>query len=188
MQQYFILLHGLNMEGLSKRQLLRLLQHAKAHSERDWLMMLVHFWHGGRASEVIHLTRENVQGMYLVFDRLKGSDPCQQELVVHRNPLLSERAPLIELALNTPYREPLFKMHRSTYFRHVQRYALAIGVPSTSARTTVLKHTLGTLMIKNTPINNVQRRMGHKNISSTARYMRVCESDVDRVVKGSVRL
>jgi integrase len=176
------------MEGLSKRQLVRLLEHARANSERDWLMMLVHFWHGGRASEIIHLTRENVQGNYLVFDRLKGSDPCEQELVEHENPLLSERQPMIDLALNTPFNQPFFKMHRSTYFRHVQRYARAIGVPSTSARTTVLKHTLGTLMIENTPINKVQRRMGHKNISSTAKYMKVSESAVDSVVKSSVGL
>jgi integrase len=176
------------MEGLSKQKLLTLFAAAKQHSERDWLMMLVHFWHGGRASEIIHLTRENVQGNYLVFDRLKGSDPCEQELVEHENPLLSERQPVIELALNTPYREPLFKMHRSTYFRHVQRYARQVGVPSTSARTTVLKHTLGTLMIENTPINKVQRRMGHKSISSTGKYMKAREADVDSLIKSSVGL
>lgn len=131
------------MEGLSKAKLLELLAAAKKESERDWLMMLVHFWHGARASEVIHLTRINVQGNYLVFDRLKGSDPCEQELVEHENPLLSERQAMIELARNTRFNQPLFKMHRSTYFRHVRRYCRAIGVPSTSARTTVLKHTLG---------------------------------------------
>ena len=176
------------MEGLSKSQLLALFECAYSHSNRDWLAMLVHFWHGGRASEIIHLTRENVQGNYLVFDRLKGSDPCQQELVEHENPLLSERRPMLDLALKTPFNHPLFKMHRSTYFRHVRRYALEVGVPSTSARTTVLKHTLGTLMIENTPINKVQRRMGHKNISSTAKYMKASESHVDGIVKSSVGL
>jgi integrase len=176
------------VEGLSKQQLLDLLAHAKTCSDRDWLMMLVHFWHGARASEMIHLTRENVQGTYLVFDRLKGSEACQQELVEHENPLLSERQPLLDLALNTPFREPLFKMHRSTYWRHVHSYARAVGVPSTSARTTVLKHTLGTLLIENMPINKVQRRMGHKNISSTAKYMKAREADVDSLVKSSTGL
>jgi len=149
-------------------------------------MMLVHFWHAGRASEIIHLTRENVRGNYLVFDRLKGSDPCEQELVEHENPLLSERAAMIELARNTPYSEPLFKMHRSTYWRRIQRHARAAGVPEHLAMTTSLKHTLGTLMIENTSINKVQRRMGHKKIDSTAQYMKVQDSDVDSIVKSSV--
>ena len=113
------------MEGISKKRLLSLLAAAKANSERDWLMMLVHFWHGARNSEIIHLTRENVQGSYLVFDRLKGSEKCEQELVEHKNPLLSERQAVIELALNTPSGEPLFKMSRFTYLRHVKRHALA---------------------------------------------------------------
>jgi len=176
------------MEGLSKKQLLSLLAAAKANSEQDWLMMLVHFWHGARNSEIIHLKRENVQGNHLVFERLKGSERCEQELIEHKNPLLSERQPVIELALNTPYGECLFKMCRFTYLRHMKRHALAVGIPAHLARTTVLKHTLGTLMIENTPINKVQRRMGHKNISSTAKYMKVSESQVDSLVKGAVGL
>src|SRR5260221_14566468 len=108
------------MEGLSKQQLLSLLAAAQAYSDRDWLMMLVHFWHGGRNSEIIHLTRISVQGCFLVFDRLKGSERCEQELVEHENPLLSERQPMIELARNTPFNQPLFKMSRFTYLRHVK--------------------------------------------------------------------
>lgn len=176
------------MEACSKKQLLALLAAARRKSERDWLMMVVHFWHGARASEIIHLTKENVQGGYLVFDRLKGSESCKQELVAHANPLLSERQAMIELALNTPPRTPLFKMCRQTYWRHVKAYARTAGIPAHIARTTLLKWTLGTLMIENAPINKVQRRMGHKNISSTARYMKVTEGTVDRIVKGAVGL
>ncbi len=146
------------MEALSKEELLRLLAAARAHRERDWLMMLTHFWHAGRNSEIIHLTRDNIQDGFIVFDRLKGSERCEQALVEHENPLLSERAALIELALNTPSGVPLFKMGRSHYLRLVKRHALTAGIPRHKAKTTVLKHTLCTLMIENAAVNKVQRR------------------------------
>jgi site-specific recombinase XerD len=52
----------------------------------------------------------------------------------------------------------------------------------------VLKHTLATLMIENTPINNVQRRLGHVSLASTGKYMKVKERAVDGVVKAAVGL
>ena len=41
------------MKSLSKEQLASLLTAARAHSERDWLMILVAYNHGLRASEVV---------------------------------------------------------------------------------------------------------------------------------------
>jgi site-specific recombinase XerD len=56
------------------------------------------------------------------------------------------------------------------------------------AKTTVLKHTLATLVIENAPINKVQRRLGHKALSSTGKYMAVKDADVDRIVVEAVGL
>lgn len=151
-------------------------------------MMLVQFWHAGRNSEVIHLTRDNIQNGFIVFNRLKGSNPCEQALVEHENPLLSERAAVEALALNTPAGRPLFKMHRSHYLRLLKRHARTAGIPAHKAKTTVLKHTLCTLMLENAPINKVQRRAGHKSGSSTLRYTVAQESDVDQIVIGAVKL
>lgn len=176
------------MEALSKEELLRLLGAARAHRERDWLMILVHFWHAGRNSEIIHLTRDSIQDGFILFDRLKGSERCEQALVEHENPLLSERAALIELALNTPAGRPLFKMCRSHYLRIVKRHCLTAGIPGHKAKTTVLKHTLCTLMIENAPVNKVQRRAGHVSGASTLRYMKAKESEVDSIVVRAVDL
>jgi site-specific recombinase XerD len=194
------------MEGLSKEQFRAVLAQAKAHSERDWLMMLVHFWHGARASELVGgwaikgpkgkkvrylhpgLTSDNIQGDYLVFDRLKGSEPCKQKLVTHPDPLFDERKALFAFARKTPRKQRLFKLSRSQYWRNVRGYCLEVGVPQHLARTTVLKHTLGTLLIENMPINKVQRRMGHVSMGSTGKYMKAKESDVDRLVVGAAAL
>lgn len=174
--------------ALEKKEFLKLLAVAKRKSERDWLMILLHFWHGLRNSEVRAITSDNIHHGRLVLERLKGSEACDQELVEHRNPLLSERRALTELALKTAAGRRLFKGCRQTYWRHVHAHALAAGIHKDKAKTTVLKHTLATLMIENTPINNVQRRLGHVSLASTGKYMKVKERAVDGVVKKAVGL
>lgn len=174
--------------SLEKRELMALLRVAKRESERDWLMILLHFWHGLRNSEVRSIQRDNIHDGRLVLDRLKGSEACDQELVEDKNPLLSERQALLDFALKTPPGKPLFKMCRQTYWRHVRAHALAAGIHKDKCKTTVLKHTLASRMIENTPINIVQRRLGHVSLASTGKYMKVKETLVDRLVKKAVRL
>jgi site-specific recombinase XerD len=176
------------VEALSKDEFLKLLATAKRKSERDWLMILVHFWHGLRNSEVRALTRDSIHNGYLKIDRLKGSEGGVQALVAHPNPLLDERKALIDYALKSMANQPLFKMCRQTYWRHVRAHALAAGIAKHKAKTTVLKHTLATLMIENASINKVQRRLGHKALSSTGKYMAVKDADVDRIVVEAVGL
>ena len=102
---------------------MKLLATAKRKSERDWLMILVHFWHGLRNSEVRALTGDSIDNGYLKIERLKGSEGGVQALVVHPNPLLDERKALIDYAAKLLANQPLFKMCRQTYWRHVRAHA-----------------------------------------------------------------
>jgi len=174
------------VEALSKDEFLRLLTAAKAKRERDWLMILVHFWHALRNSEVRALTRDSIKDGYLIIHRLKGSEDGEQELVRHANPLLNERDALEKWALNFAGNQRLFPISRWQYWRNVRAHALAAGIPRHKAKTTVLKHTLCSLMIENAPINKVQKRDGHKAMSSTGRYMEAKNSEVDRIVVAAV--
>lgn len=176
------------MEALSKDEFLRLLAHAHDVDRDVWLMMLLHFWHAGRNSEIIHLTPDNVVDGYIIFKRGKNSKPCRQRLVEHQNPLLSEREPVIELARQIAPGTPLFKMSRWTYWRHVVKLALAVGIPRIKAKTTVLKHSLCTYMYENASPNAVQRRAGHVNGGNTLRYGTLQEEAVDALVIDAVRL
>jgi integrase len=85
------------MEHLDRGQVIRLLRAARAASERDWVLVLVTFWHGLRASEAIRLTPENFAcradrraGGYIEVRRLKGSLRTVQPLVSHHLRLLDE--------------------------------------------------------------------------------------------------
>lgn len=130
MQQYDVLLHFLIMQSLSKDELLGLLKEARAARERDWLMILVAFLHGLRASEVTGFKRDAIKDGYLTVHRLKGSLRTTQRLVEHPDPLLNERQALIAFALKANFNQPVFNLSRSQFFRLVQRYAERAGIPA----------------------------------------------------------
>ncbi|MGE0407457.1 MAG: tyrosine-type recombinase/integrase, partial [Candidatus Korobacteraceae bacterium] len=73
------------MQHLTRDELHSLLHHARAESERDWLMILVAFWHGLRASEVTKLERSQIADGFLTVQRLKGSLKTTQPLVSHED-------------------------------------------------------------------------------------------------------
>src|SRR5205807_5175732 len=94
------------MEHLRRDQLRRLLEVARAHRERDFVWILVGFWHALRISELVGgestikklrvyhpgLTPANFQDGYLTVQRLKGSLRTCQRLVEHPDPFFDERA------------------------------------------------------------------------------------------------
>lgn len=57
----------------TRQEILALMTQAKAVRERDWILFLVSFWHGLRASEAISLTPEHFAGAYLALQRLGRS-------------------------------------------------------------------------------------------------------------------
>jgi integrase len=61
------------LHSLTKDELRALLGKAKAESERDWLMILVTFQHGLRASETTGFTADAVQDGFFTIQRLKKS-------------------------------------------------------------------------------------------------------------------
>lgn len=174
------------MDALTKAEFNALLQRAHADDRRTWLMIVLHFWHGARNSEVIDLRRDNFVGDSIIFDRGKGSEPCKQKLVSYPNPLLDERPAVFAFIRNLQGKQRLFPMSRWTYWRHVKKLALAAGIDPLKAKTTVLKHSLCTYMYENVGANLVQRRAGHKAGSSTLVYGKVQESVVDAVIADAV--
>jgi integrase len=170
------------LEHLSKQQLLALLTAAREHSERDWLMILVAFWHGLRASEVVAIKANDIQDGYLTVDRLKGSNRTTQGLVVHPDALLSERQPLIDSARKCHGNQRIFKASRITFWRAVRRAAKAASIPVHLAHPHILKHSIAMQSIETAGIENVRQHLGHKSIASTGEYLKVDDSKAGSVV------
>src|ERR1700731_2050768 len=115
------------MYAFSKDELLRLLSVARAASERDFLMILVAYCHGLRASEVIAITRDHIGDGHMDVKRLKGSDHTVQPLISHENPLLNESGALLEYSQYMYVNQRLFPISRQHFWRQVQKHGKTAG-------------------------------------------------------------
>lgn len=174
--------------SLTRDELRALFAHARAHDFPVYVVMLVHYWHAGRNSEMRNLERSNFSDGYIRYERGKGSETCQQQLVEHADPLFNERGVISAFLLNFRGKQKLYPKSRWTYWRHVVRLALAAGIPRLKAKTTVLKHSICTHLAENLPLNAVQRRAGHVNGANTLRYAKLREDQVDPLVSAAVGL
>jgi integrase len=120
------------MVSLTRDELLAVLNAAKEHSERDWLLLLVTFSHGLRASEAVGLTKSHFRDGYLTVKRLKGSLKTVQPLLDHDLDLLNERAALTRYLDDLAPRQKLFTITRFGFDHIFKRRCEAAGIPRTS--------------------------------------------------------
>lgn len=174
------------IQSLDREELRRLLTAAKEHSERDWLMILVGFWHGLRASEVVKIKPDDVRDGYLSVRRLKGSLHTDQPLLRSDDPLFSEADALIELAVRTPGNQRLFPITRQHFWKLFQAHAKRANIPERKRHSHILKHSIAMQTIHSAGIENVRQYLGHKSISSTGAYLKVSDEDAARAVQGTL--
>lgn len=174
------------MQALSKPQLFALLGAAKAYRERDWLMIVIAFNHGLRASEVVGLTRDSITDGFLTVQRLKGSLKTTQELIEHPDPLLNERQPLFDYTAHMHADERLFKIGRQQFFNIVRKHGKRAGIPEHLCHPHILKHSIAMQTIAKAGIENVRQHLGHKSIASTGEYLKVSDADASAAVRGAL--
>lgn len=175
------------IQSLTRAELLAVLRCARETSERDWLMILLAFWHGLRSSEVCALTRDAVADGFLRVKRLKGSLPTTQPLVSHEDPLLNEAQGLFEYLQNQPFNQRLFPVTRGHFWRRFQRYAKQAGIPKHKRHPHVLKHTIGTELCDSSGVPITQAWLGHKSGNSTLQYTKKTEQQAAAAVRTLLR-
>ena len=175
------------MEHLTRAELLNLLRVAKTHRERDWLMILVAYWHGMRASEVVGLKRDQIRDGFLTVSRLKGSLRTTHPLVKDVDELLNEHAALSKYVLKFPNSARIFKVSRQHFWRLIQAYASQAGIPAHKRHPHILKHSIAMHSIESAGIQNVRQYQGHKSISSTGEYLKVSDQDAAKAVQNVSR-
>ena len=148
------------MEFLFKAELLALLGAAKAKRQRDWLMILVAYNHGLRASEVIAITRDDLQ-----------------PLVDDDDPLLSERVPLLEYSSSLLKNQVVFPLTRQRFWQIIREHGKTARVPIRKLFCHALKSSIAMHTIHIAGIENVRQFLGHKSISSTGAYLKVSDTD-----------
>ena len=161
------------MKSLSKPQLLMLLAAARAHRERDWLLILVCFWHGLRASELISFKQDAIADGYLTIWRPDGSERLRHMLVEHPEPLLDEKDALVEFAKHVEPGVPVFHLCRRRVDQLMKSYCAQVGIPVDLAHTHTLRHTVARLSIEGAGIEHTRRWLGHKSRGSIYEYLKV---------------
>ena len=187
-----------SMQYFSETELAALLRAAKKQSERDWLMILVAFNHGLRASEVVgqqpydvkpgqkprHGIRAcDIRDGHLTVQRLKGSLKTVQALRADENPLFNERDALESVIRTLPANAKVFDLTRVQFWRIVQQHGKTAGLPEHKLHPHSLKHSVAMRAIKKTGIENVRQYLGHKSIASTGEYLKVSDQEATVAVQ-----
>jgi integrase len=115
------------LEALSKERLLALLAAARAHRERDWLMILVGYRHGLRPSEVVAIRTDDIKDDFFTVRRFKGSMRTVHPLFRSDEALLDESKSLVEYTEKMPRNQRLFSITRRTFGRIIERHARTAG-------------------------------------------------------------
>lgn len=170
-------------QSLSREQLLAILAAAKAKRERDWLMILVAFAHGLRATEVVQLTRDSFDGGYITVERLKGSNRTTQPLLENGDALLNEREAVFAFTRNLHGKQRLFPVTRVRFWQLIQEYGERAGIPKHLRHPHILKHSIAMQMIGTAGIENTRQYLGHKSISSTGEYLKVTDDDASAAAR-----
>ena len=203
--------------SLKDDELLRVLAKAREHRLRDWVMILVTYWHGLRASETINLREADLQDGVIRVHRGKGSEATAQALQEHENPLLNERAAVeewftergsmgkkggrkrvskmsqsIQKGTFSPS-ERLFPLTRRQFHRIYQGYAIEAGLPrgigrQTKRKTHALKHTIAKHLIRSgVTLPEVRDWLGWKSMKTADKYLIADQDELSDRVGRAIR-
>lgn len=176
------------IQSLTRDELLSLLRTAKAHRERDWLLILMTYWHGLRASESTGIKAHDIASGYLTTKRLKGSEKTVQRLVEHVEPLLNERQSLIDYVAKIKGNQRPFGFTRQHFWRLIQRYGKLAGIPEHKRHPHTLKHSIVTDVVAAAGVPAAQKRAGHKSGKSTLEYAKLSDQETDAAVEKALRV
>jgi integrase len=173
---------GESAKSFSELQLLMLLAAAKAHRERDWLLLLVCFWHGLRASELVSFEKDAIVDGYLMIRRPDGSNRTRHMLVQHPEPLLDEKAALIEFAEHIDFGIPVFNLSRRRVDQLMKSYCAEVGIPAHLAHAQTLRHTVARLSIESGGIEHARRWLGYKSRTSIYQCLKGMKEETEEPV------
>lgn len=165
------------MKALSKPQLLMLLAAARAHRERDWLLLLVCFWHGLKASELVSFQKEAIDGGYLTIRKEDGSSRIRHMLIEHPEPLLNEKDALMKYAGHVEPGMPVFKLCRRRVDQLMKRYCTDAGIPAHLAHAQILRYTVARFSLESGGIEHTRRWLGHASRTSIYEYLKIGGDD-----------
>lgn len=177
------------MRSLSRDIVRDLLAAAQLKSRRDWIMILLAFNHGLRASEVIALTAKDLADQWINVKRLKGSLHTVQPLRdCPEDPLFSERKAVVDYVAELSENQRLFPFTRQRFWQIIREHGKAAGIPAHLCHPHILKHSIAMQTIHSAGIENLRTWLGHKSISSTGAYLNPDDADAATAITDALKL
>lgn len=175
----------MNTFSFTRDEMREILRWAHKMNRRDWLMLLVTYRHGLRASEITGMVKDDIVDGYLVTQRKKGSLLTTQPLRDAVDPLFDERQALQQWASTVSGR--LWPMQAKHFWKIVRKYCELAGVPRHKSHPHILKHSIATHARKGgASLEDIQCMLGHKNLNSTRRYLDVDEEEANHAIAAAV--
>jgi type 1 fimbriae regulatory protein FimB len=175
--------------ALTQPELRSLLTVSREQEYRAYVFFLITTLHGLRVSESIALRRRDftVNGdIFLTVQRLKGSEKTTQRLNACPDSLFNEAKIVAEFIKNLKPNDLLFPdrdggmLTRWQVTSLIYKYGSLAGVPEHKRFIHALKHTCGISMRRaGCKLEEIQAALGHKNLNSTAMYLRVSSDESD---------
>lgn len=170
------------MLHLSKFELKTLLTKARTAGDRDWLMILVAYWHGMRASEVTSLTWDDVRDGMITVRRLKGSLKTRQPLIASSDPLLNEVAGFAEFSRRG---DKIFPISSRQFQNIMHKHGAAAGIAFDLCHPHILKHSIAMHTVAQAGVENLRVYLGHKSLSSTGAYLKIDDQTASKAISAA---
>ena len=203
------------VSALSPEQLASILKLAAERSQRDHAMILVQYFHGLRASELVNLRLSHHGALtpgigfldrrqkvwFLTVARVKGSLETRQNVwEVKGKPVWNEKQALEkyigEYRSKDASTDVLFlsgktdlALKREVWNRIFKAYAKEAGVPSNLQHNHCLKHSRAKHLLEaHSSLDHVRQSMGHSSLNSTIIYTHTTDQEADLAARSALRL
>ena len=205
------------VSALSPEQLKGLLEIAAKHSPRDHAMLLMQYYHGLRASELVNLKLRSTHSgpleagegildrrqkvWFVTVARLKGSLETRQSVWdVKGKPVWNEKQVLADYLENhRPKDAPTDAVFvsgkydgplcREAWNRIYKAYAKEAGLPVNVQHNHCLKHSRAKHLLEaNNSLDHVRQSLGHSSLNSTILYTNTTDQEAEVAARDALRL
>ena len=193
------------VSALSPEQMRGVLEIAAAKSPRDHAMLLVQYFHGLRASELVNLKLADMDRRQKVWavtvERLKGSLETRQSVwEVKGKPLWNERKVLADYLENhRPKDAPTDVVFvsskrdgplcREAWNRIFKAYAKEAGLPPNLQHNHCIRHSRAKhLLASGNSLDHVRQSLGHSSLNSAIIYTNTTDQEAELAARDALKL
>jgi integrase/recombinase XerD len=153
-----------------------ILEHAKACSSRDYLILRILWCSGIRVSELLSIRPQDLESHNQVVNVTKAKGNKQRRVLL--DPETLDMLSTYVLDMNIPVERPIFPFSRVWIWKLVKKYARMSGLPDTIHPHT-LRHSFAIHLVRSgLDLRRLQQLLGHSDLNTTQVYLKFKDEDL----------